>query len=174
MYTRVLKGHIAIDRLVFPIGTPGYLLDSHARLALWTVGKNYNHGTGHGVGAALNVHERPQSLSPRVGTAPFVPGMIINNEPGYYEPGAFGVRIENLLVVRPRPDLGEWLGKSFCSFERLTFIPIQTTCLDLALLQPDEIDWINTYHAEVRTKITPLLRTDRARQWLIQATQPLP
>lgn len=174
MYTRVLKGHMAIDRLVFPAGTPGYLLDSHARVALWAAGKDYNHGTGHGVGAALNVHERPQSLSPSsLNTQAFLPSMIISNEPGYYEANNFGIRIENLLIVTPQPALGNFGEKSFYGFEKLTHIPIQTRCIDLSLLTAEEVSWLNTYHQQVREKIMPLLRTKRAQQWLQTATKPL-
>lgn len=174
MYTRVLQGHIALDRMVFPSNTPGYLLDSFARAALWRSGRDYNHGTGHGVGAALNVHERPQSISPRVIDQPLLPGMVVSNEPGYYDDVAgFGIRIENLLVVTPRTELGEYNGRSFFGFERLTHIPIQTTCLDLTLMSREEIEWLNEYHAQVLRKVMPLLRTERARDWLRRATKPL-
>jgi Xaa-Pro aminopeptidase len=177
MYTRVLKGHMAIDRLVFPANTPGVLLDSHARIALWAVGQDYNHGTGHGVGAALNVHERPQSLSPRLSaTQPLVANMIISNEPGYYEAGAFGVRIENLLIVVPKTDFPAKTTnpqKEFFGFEKLTFIPIQMKCIEASLLSAEEVRWLDEYHAQVREKLLPLLRTDLAKEWLIHATASL-
>jgi Xaa-Pro aminopeptidase len=175
MYTRVLKGHIALDRQIFPEGTPGCLLDSFARQHLWQIGGNYNHGTGHGVGAALNVHEGPQRISPLIESNPqaLLPGMIVSNEPGYYEPNHFGIRIENLLLVKGRPDLPVFAGKKFICFEKLTYIPIQTKMIQRELLSKEETGWLNSYHEEVRVKLAPLLKTEHARKWLEQSTQPI-
>jgi Xaa-Pro aminopeptidase len=176
MYTRVLKGHIAIDRQIFPANTPGCLLDSFARQHLWQVGKNYIHGTGHGVGAALNVHEGPQRISPLLDNQPLLPGMIVSNEPGYYETNGttgLGIRIENLLLVVEKSEFGVFAGRKFLGFEKLTFIPIQKKMIIKELLTNDEINWINNYHSEVYNRIVPILRTDRAKEWLLVATQPL-
>eukprot|EP01036_Dinobryon_divergens_P031374 gene31374-40760_t len=161
MFTRVLKGNIGVDSRVFPTGTPGCQLDTFARTALWEVGKNYNHGTGHGVGAALNDSQ------------PLIPGMIVSNEPGYYEPGNFGIRIENLLVVVEKPELGEFGGRKFLGFDRLTHIPIAKNLLVRSLLTKQEEKWIDDYHNDVWTKVSPLLLSDRARAWLREATRPL-
>jgi len=173
MYTQVLKGHIALDRMVFPSGLPGCMLDSFARQHLWRIGKDYIHGTGHGVGAALNVHERPQRISPALFDQGLLPGMVVSNEPGYYETGKFGIRIENLLIVKEKPELGTFAGKTFVGFERLTHIPIQKKLIDVNLLDSEEKKWLNDYHAEVKDKVLPLLRTDLARRWLEDATAPL-
>jgi Xaa-Pro aminopeptidase len=173
MFTRVLKGHIGIDRSVFPAGTPGCLLDSYAREHLWRVGKDFIHGVGHGVGAALNVHEGPQKISRLLDGHALLPGMIVSNEPGYYEDGNFGIRIENLLVVVEKSDLPEFGGRKFYCFERLTHIPIQKKLMDKALMSKEEIDWVNSYHAEVREKVMPLLETERAKKWLAEATSAL-
>ena len=174
MFTRVLKGHIGIDTRVFPTGTAGCLIDSFAREHLWSIGKDFLHGVGHGVGAALNVHEGPQSISRTLAvTQPLVPGMIVSNEPGYYEDGNFGIRIENLLIVVKRDDLGEYRGRSFLGFERLTHIPIQKKMIDTSLLTDIEIKWINKYHSEVHEKVLPHLRTSTAKVWLEQACSPL-
>lgn len=129
-FTRVLRGHIALDSATFPDGTPGMALDALARTALWAVGLDYGHGTGHGVGAALNVHEGPQSISPRYGnTVGLREGMVCSNEPGYYQTGAFGIRIENLLVVRRRQTAHQMAGRSFLGFDQLTHVPIQARSL---------------------------------------------
>ena len=143
-FTRVLKGHIALAAARFPEGTTGVQLDALARAPLWQDGLDFDHGTGHGVGSYLSVHEGPQRVA-RSGNEPLLPGMIVSNEPGYYEAGAFGIRIENLLLVREDPDFPEML-----SFETLTFAPIDRRLIDTALLTPAERDWLNAYHAEVR------------------------
>ncbi len=127
-------------------------------------------GTGHGVGAALNVHEGPQRISPLVDGQGLFAGMIVSNEPGYYVENSFGIRIENLLIVVPRNDLGAFAGKGFLGFERLTQIPIQTKLLDVNLLTDAELNWLNAYHEEVKCKIKPLLKTERASKWLDAAT----
>eukprot|EP00595_Chromulina_sp_UTEXLB2642_P002670 CAMPEP_0196763400 /NCGR_PEP_ID=MMETSP1095-20130614/4019_1 /TAXON_ID=96789 ORGANISM="Chromulina nebulosa, Strain UTEXLB2642" /NCGR_SAMPLE_ID=MMETSP1095 /ASSEMBLY_ACC=CAM_ASM_000446 /LENGTH=530 /DNA_ID=CAMNT_0042116515 /DNA_START=275 /DNA_END=1863 /DNA_ORIENTATION=+ len=169
MFTRVLKGHIAIDSRVFPSGTPGCLIDSYAREHLWAIGKDFIHGVGHGVGAALNVHEGPQRISRVLDGHALLPGMIISNEPGYYETNNFGIRIENLLIVTERSDLGEFAGRKFYGFDRLTHIPIQKSLIKTDLLTNQEIKWLNDYHTQVYDKVYPLLKTDRARIWLKEA-----
>jgi Xaa-Pro aminopeptidase len=121
----------------------------------------------------LNVHEGPHRISPRVDEQGLFPGMVISNEPGYYQPNAFGVRIENLLVVVEKPLLGQFGGKAFAGFERLTQIPIQHALINHSLLDAVEIDWINTYHSEIEEVVMPLLVTDRARKWLKNAVLPV-
>ncbi|MCC5971205.1 MAG: aminopeptidase P family protein [Pararhodobacter sp.] len=164
-YTRVLQGMIAMSRARFPRGVSGAHLDALARYPLWLAGQDYDHGTGHGVGAALSVHEGPVRLS-RVSTLPLAEGMILSNEPGYYREGAFGIRIENLIVVRPAPDTGE--GRAMFEFETLTLAPIDTRLIARDLLNPPEIAWLNAYHARVLTDIGPLL-SPPARNWLTTA-----
>jgi len=170
MFTRVLKGHIGLDSRVFPSGTAGCFLDSYAREHLWAVGKDYIHGTGHGVGAALNVHEGPHRISRVLDAHPLLPGNVVSNEPGYYEDGNFGIRIENLLVVVQRQDLPEFAGRKWLGFERLTHIPIQLKLVDVSLLTATEVAWIDTYHEQIQQRVGPLLQTDRARKWLQRAT----
>jgi len=174
MFTRVLRGHIAVNTAVFPEGTPGFCIDPLARRALWQAGVDYAHGTGHGVGAALNVHEGPQGISPRHGnTQPLLPGMVVSNEPGFYAAGEFGVRIENLLVVRVDDNLPEFNGKRFLHFESLTMVPVQAKMIDPLLMAHEELAWLDAYHSRVREVVEPLLTTDRAREWLRKATAPL-
>lgn len=177
-YTSVLRGHIAIDTAVFPENTPGTLLDSFARRSLWGLGLDYRHGTGHGVGAALNVHEGPQSISPRMNAASvgLRPGMILSNEPGYYEDGEFGIRIENLLVVRPVETARSFGGQRFLGFERLTMVPISTDLLDLDQMSDEEIAWLNHYHREVYERIAPCLKERNETavlRWLERACAPI-
>ena len=170
-FTRVLKGHIALARAIFPKGTTGGQLDVLARHALWTAGLDYAHGTGHGVGSYLSVHEGPQRIGKAASTQELLPGMIISNEPGYYKAGQYGIRIENLVLVEPREIAGgegEWLG-----FETLTLAPIDRALVDLALLDDTERCWWNAYHARVAAVIGPQLDPE-ARQWLEQACAPLP
>ncbi|XP_039040416.1 aminopeptidase P2-like [Hibiscus syriacus] len=170
-FTRVLKGHIALDQAVFPENTPGFVLDAFARSSLWKIGLDYRHGTGHGVGAALNVHEGPQSISYRYGnTTPLLKGMIVSNEPGYYEDHAFGIRIENLLCVQEINTPNRYGGIEYLGFEKLTFFPIQTKLVDLSLVSNDEIEWLNNYHSHVWEKVSPLLEGP-ARQWLWNNTR---
>ncbi len=170
-YTRVLKGHIAIATARFPVGTTGAQLDTLARMPLWQAGVTYDHGTGHGVGSFLGVHEGPASISQRPITQPLLPGMILSNEPGYYKPGAFGIRIENLVVVCPVEIAGA--ERPMLGFETVTFCPIDTRPVDPALLSVEELDWLNGYHAAVREKLLPMIADAAARDWLIQATAPL-
>ncbi|XP_022719386.1 probable Xaa-Pro aminopeptidase P isoform X2 [Durio zibethinus] len=172
-FTRVLKGHIAVDQAVFPENTPGFVLDAFARSALWKIGLDYRHGTGHGVGAALNVHEGPQSISYRYGNMTALQkGMIVSNEPGYYEDHAFGIRIENLLCVQEVNTPNNYGGIEYLGFEKITFVPIQTKLVDLSLLLVEEIEWLNKYHSQVWEKVSPLLEGS-ARQWLWNNTRPI-
>ncbi|XAO71930.1 MAG: aminopeptidase P family protein [Acetobacteraceae bacterium] len=168
-FTRVLKGHIAIARAVFPVGTPGYRLDPLARYALWQAGLDYDHGTGHGVGSYLSVHEGPQNISAAPRPTPLMPGMIVSNEPGYYEPGHYGIRSENLLIVKDAPRTG---SREFLAFETLNYAPFDRKMIRPVLLSAEEIDWINAYHAKTREEISPLLEGD-ARAWLMEACAPL-
>ncbi|MDE0695353.1 MAG: aminopeptidase P family protein [Boseongicola sp.] len=168
-YTRVLQGLIAVSLARFPSGRAGRDIDALARAALWRKGLDYDHGTGHGVGACLNVHEGPQRISP-TGMASLKPGMILSNEPGHYRPGEFGIRIENLLVVRKD---GESMDKrSRLCFETLTYVPFDRRLIDARLLGPWERNWIDAYHSEVREKIGDLLSAS-ARRWLDAATETL-
>jgi len=173
-FTRVLQGNIGVDTAVFPENTPGFVLDVFARRSLWQSHRDYAHGTGHGVGAALNVHEGPQSISPRFGnTQKLEEGMVLSNEPGFYKAGHFGIRIENLLVVvaagTSAPDSG---NKKFFRFERLTHIPIEKRLIDVELMAPWELDWLDQYHRDVWHRLSPLVE-DQTLEWLRQATSPL-
>jgi Xaa-Pro aminopeptidase len=168
-YTRVLKGMIAIARAVFPKGTSGAQLDALARQSLWEIGCDFDHGTGHGVGCFLSVHEGPQRLS-KIGTTPLETGMILSDEPGYYKAGAYGIRIENLVLVEARDFThGE---RPMLGFETLTFAPIDTRPIDTSLMTESEISWLNTYHAEVEKRLSPHL-DGAAKSWLQQATRPI-
>lgn len=175
-FTLVLKGHIALARAVFPAGTTGSQLDVLARRFLWERGLDYDHGTGHGVGSYLSVHEGPQRVSKLgAGAVALKPGMILSNEPGYYRTGAYGIRIENLIVVQPVEELsGELAGaeRSVLEFEPLTLVPIDRALIERALLSDPEAAWVDAYHARVRESLSPLL-DDAARRWLEQATAPL-
>lgn len=170
-FTRVLKGHIAISTQRFPRGTKGHELDVLARRALWEVGLDYDHGTGHGVGTYLGVHEGPQNISKRAGGAELAAGMVLSNEPGYYKAGTYGIRVENLIVVTdvPAPKGAE---REMLGFQPLTVVPIDRTLIDADLLTTDERAWIDAYHAQVREILSPLLDADTA-QWLERATQAL-
>jgi Xaa-Pro aminopeptidase len=172
-FTRVLKGHIAIATARFPKGTTGTQLDSFARRALWQEGLDYDHGTGHGVGSYLSVHEGPQRISKAPNLQPLLPGMIVSNEPGYYKTGAYGIRIENLVAVQPE-DAGrsETNERDMLCFETLTLAPIDRTLVDLDLLEDDELLWLDAYHARVHETIAPLVDRDTAG-WLKQATAPI-
>lgn len=190
-YTRVLKGNIGVDRMVFPENTPGFVLDVFARKALWEAGKDYGHGTGHGVGAALNVHEGPQSISPRWGNQEFLKkGMVVSNEPGFYEDGVSGIRIENLLEITyvkddhndaynkglkegdegyPEVPVGQ---KKFLCMKKLTMIPIQKNLIVMSLMSDEELDWLDSYHAEVFQKVGPLMDKNSAGyEWLTKACE---
>tara|TARA_R110000868_G_scaffold30317_2_gene112248 strand:- start:4407 stop:6215 length:1809 start_codon:yes stop_codon:yes gene_type:complete len=147
-FTRVLKGHIGIATARFPNGTSGSQLDALARMSLWKAGLDYDHGTGHGVGSYLSVHEGPQRIS-KISSVPLKPGMIISNEPGYYKTGDYGIRIENLLVVT-EPGMIAGGERPMMGFETLTLAPIDLNCVEPNLLTADEKDWLNAYHARVR------------------------
>jgi len=164
--TRVLKGHIAIATLLFPQGATGVQLDAFARAALWRVGLDYDHGTGHGVGAYLSVHEGPVSISRTAKPVPLAVGMILSNEPGYYEPGRYGVRLENLVLVQPAEVGTE--KKPFLRFETLTLAPFDRRLIEPKLLTPDEIAWLDAYHARVLAEVGPHMEADE-REWLTQA-----
>jgi Xaa-Pro aminopeptidase len=169
-FTRVLKGHIGIATVRFPAGTTGAQLDTLARLALWQAGLDYDHGTGHGVGSFLSVHEGPARIA-KTGTVPLEPGMILSNEPGFYRTGAYGIRIENLIVVTP-PEPIEGGERPMLGFETITLAPIDLRLVEPALLTPGETGWLDAYHARVRETLSP--RLDEAdRAWLAEATRPV-
>ena len=171
-YTRVLQGTIAISRVRWPKGLSGRDLDPLARAALWLAGQDFNHGTGHGVGAFLSVHEGPQRLS-RISEVPLEAGMILSNEPGYYREGEFGIRLENLIVVEPAPNLpGGDDERTQLRFETLTFVPFDRRLIVSAMLAPGEGDWLNAYHAEVLAKIGPRL-SPAALDWCRTACAPI-
>lgn len=167
-YTRVLKGHIAIASALFPKGTTGPALDTLARKPLWDIRLNYGHGTGHGVGAYLGVHEGPQGISYYRGQGvPILEGMLTSNEPGFYKEGEYGIRIENLIVAVKANDNG-----SFLKFETLTYCPIDKNLIEKELMTSDEINWLNNYHKETFEKLSPFLNEDEKR-WLSKATEQL-
>ena len=174
-FTRVLRGHIALATAIFPKGVRGSQLDSFARRPLWEAGLDYAHGTGHGVGSFLSVHEGPQRISPAGssqsgGDEPLQAGMILSNEPGYYKAGAYGIRIENLVLVVEKPQPGA--EKEVLGFETLTFAPIERRLIVTAMLLPAELAWLNAYHVQVLAKIGPQLDADH-RAWLEAACAPL-
>jgi len=174
-FTRVLKGHIAVGRALFPDGTRGSQLDSFARQYLWQAGLDYAHGTGHGVGSFLAVHEGPQRISP-VGSSqpggdePLKAGMILSNEPGYYKTGAYGIRIENLVLVVEREIEGA--EKKVLGFETLTFAPIERNLIETSLLSPEERQWVDDYHAQVLAVVGPQLEGED-KAWLEAQCAPL-
>ena len=170
-YTRVLQGMIAISRARFPKGVAGAHLDALARTPLWQAGMDYDHGTGHGVGAYLSVHEGPQGISRRAET-PLEAGMILSNEPGYYREGAFGIRIENLIVVRAAAEVQGGDTRDMLDFETLTYVPFDRRLVDTTLLTREERAWIDAYHADTQRKIAPLL-DGAASDWLRAACAPL-
>jgi Xaa-Pro aminopeptidase len=170
-FTRVLRGHIALATARFPKGTTGSQLDVLARAPLWDAGLDYDHGTGHGVGSYLSVHEGPQRISKIGNSVALRPGMIVSNEPGYYKTGEYGIRIESLVAVVPvaAPSGGE---VTLYGFETLTLVPIDRTLVDPALLTPAELAWLDRYHARVREAIAPKVDRETAA-WLAEATRPL-
>ncbi len=177
-FTRVLKGHIAIATAVFPDGTMGGQIDAFARRPLWEAGLDFGHGTGHGVGAYLSVHEGPQRIAPPdhpSGQAlePLRAGMLLSNEPGYYKAGEYGIRIENLLLVVPHAVPGGDPERTMLAFETLTFAPIERDLIDPALLTADELLWLDAYHAKVAEIIGPLLGDGDVRHWLATKCAPL-
>ena len=169
-FTLVLKGHIAIALARFPKGTRGVDIDALARMALWQHGMDYAHGTGHGVGSYLAVHEGPQNISKR-GIQEFLPGMIVSNEPGYYRSGEFGIRIENLVIVREEMPI-DGGDQPMMGFETITLAPIDLRLIDVNMLTDDELHWLNAYHGWVKREISELVDPDVA-DWLQHATQPL-
>ena len=174
-FTRVLKGHIAIACAVFPEGTRGSQLDSFARQYLWAAGLDYAHGTGHGVGSFLAVHEGPQRISPAGssqsgGDEPLKAGMFLSNEPGYYKTGEYGIRIENLVLVERREIEGA--EKKMLGFETLTFAPIERNLIDTGLLTSGEREWVDSYHVQVLEVVGPKLDGD-ALAWLREQCRPL-
>lgn len=170
-FTRVLKGHIALATAKFPEGTSGQQLDALARKPLWEIGLDYDHGTGHGVGAYLSVHEGPQRIAKLGSAVPLKPGMIISNEPGYYKTGGYGIRIENLVAVRVETEKAE-SGKRWLGFETITRAPFDRRLIDLTLLTAAEVAWVDAYHALVWQEIAELV-DDGTRAWMKQATAPL-
>ncbi|MFA5119865.1 M24 family metallopeptidase [Zavarzinia sp.] len=170
-YTLVLKGHLALGAARFPAGTSGSQLDILARSPLWQAGLDYDHGTGHGVGSFLCVHEGPQRISKMPNTVALQPGMIVSNEPGYYKTGAYGIRIETLIVVTRLPD-PPGAEREMLGFETLTLVPYDRRLIETALLTPAEIAQVDAYHARVMSAVSPLVDA-RTRAWLAAATAPL-
>ena len=171
LFTLVLKGHIALDSMLFPPGTTGTHLDVLARQFLWQSGRDYDHGTGHGVGVFLGVHEGPQRIAKLWNATALKPGMIVSNEPGYYRDGAFGIRCENLVVVSEANDLAH--ERPMLGFEALTLVPFDRRLIDASALSAAERDWINAYHDRVAREIAPLLSDSETRAWLDAATAEL-
>lgn len=167
-FTRVLKGHIALASARFPVGTTGSQLDVLARYALWQVGLDYDHGTGHGVGAYLSVHEGPHRISKMPSSIALQPGMIVSNEPGYYKTGAYGIRIENLVAVKEVEIEGA--DRRYLEFETLTLAPIDLACVEPSLLTDTERQWLNDYHRRVRDTVGPTV-DEATRTWLDRATR---
>ncbi|XP_031972445.1 xaa-Pro aminopeptidase 1 isoform X1 [Corvus moneduloides] len=176
-FTYVLKGHIAVSAAIFPNGTKGHLLDSFARSALWDCGLDYLHGTGHGVGSFLNVHEGPCGISYKTfADEPLEAGMVVSDEPGYYEDGSFGIRIENVVLVIPAETKYNFKNRGSLTFEPLTLVPIQMKMIDVNLLTEKECNWVNEYHQKCREVVgAELERQGRheALQWLLRETEPL-
>jgi len=168
-FTRVLRGHLAIARAVFPDGATGAQIDAFARQYLWQAGLDFEHGTGHGVGSYLSVHEGPARIS-KLGTTPLKRGMILSNEPGYYKTGEYGIRIENLELVVAKEIAGA--EKPMNGFQALTLAPIDRRLIDVRLMTDDEISWLDAYHLRVRNTLRGAL-DDATRSWLDAATRPL-
>ncbi|KXL50785.1 MAG: hypothetical protein FE78DRAFT_27059 [Acidomyces sp. 'richmondensis'] len=174
-YTLVLKGHIALERAIFPKGTTGFALDALARQYLWTNGLEYRHGTGHGVGSFLNVHEGPIGIGTRIQCAevPLSVGNVISNEPGYYEDGNFGIRIENVVMVKEVKTKHKFGDKPFLGFEHVTMVPMCRKLIDVSMLSERERDWLNAYHREVLEKTSPFFKEDKiSREWLERECAP--
>ena len=169
-FTLVLKGHIALDRAVFPKGTSGAQIDAFARQHLWQAGLDFDHGTGHGIGSYLCVHEGPARIA-KSGTVPLKPGMILSNEPGYYKPGAYGIRIENLVAVK-RMETPEGGERELLGFENLTRVPLDRRLILGDILTEDERHWIDSYHRLVRQDLETQL-SGPAKDWMMAATEPL-
>jgi Xaa-Pro aminopeptidase len=163
MYTRVLIGHLNLSMIKFPIGTKGYQIDSLARFSLWENGVDFNHGTGHGVGSFLNVHEGPQSISKNYSDVELQEGMIVSNEPGFYKNGEYGIRIENLVLVKKSDT------KNFLEFETLTMFPYEENLIDKGMLNTKQKNWINNYHNTIYKNISPHISSEE-RVWLRKKT----
>ncbi|CAL8270474.1 xaa-Pro aminopeptidase 1 isoform X1 [Gadus morhua] len=176
-FTYVLKGHIAVSAAIFPNGTKGHLLDSFARAALWEAGLDYLHGTGHGVGCFLNVHEGPCGISYKTfADEPLEAGMIVSDEPGYYEDGSFGIRIENVVLVVPSKPKYNYMNRGSLTFEPLTLVPMQVKMMNTDMLTQKERDWVNDYHRQCMETVGAELRRQgrkEALDWLIRETQPI-
>ena len=170
-FTLVLKGHIALARARFPVGTTGPRLDTLARRPLWDAGLDFDHGTGHGIGSYLGVHEGPARINKSTNKVPLEPGMVFSNEPGFYLAGAYGIRIENLIAVERLADQGEG-GRTFLGFETLTLAPIDLSLVDPALLTDGEAAWLDAYHDRVRECLSPHVE-GRDADWLAAATRPI-
>ncbi|KAK4477709.1 hypothetical protein RD792_016960 [Penstemon davidsonii] len=175
-YTAVLKGHIDLGKARFPNGTTGHVLDVLARVPLWKDGLDYRHGTGHGIGSYLNVHEGegPHQISfrPAARNIPLQPSMTVTDEPGYYEDGNFGIRLENVLVVKDADTKFNFGDKGYLSFDHVTWAPYQRKLMDVSLLVPEEIEWLNSYHSNCRQILAPYLNTSEM-EWLEKATEPI-
>ncbi|KAF5451409.1 hypothetical protein F2P56_026519 [Juglans regia] len=173
-YTAVLKGHIALGNARFPNGTNGQALDILARVPLWKDGLDYRHGTGHGIGSYLNVHEGPHMISfrPQAQNVPLQASMIVTDEPGYYEDDNFGIRLENVLVIKEAGTKFNFADKGYLSFEHITWAPYQRKLIELSLLTREEIDWLNGYHSKCREILSPYLN-ESEKGWLKKATEPL-
>lgn len=173
-YTAVLKGHIALDTAVFPNGTTGHALDILARVPLWRDGLDYRHGTGHGIGSYLNVHEGPHLISfrPQARNVSLEATMTVTDEPGYYEDGNFGIRLENVLIIKEANTNFNFGGKGYLAFEHITWAPYQHKLIDVSLLSSSEIEWVNNYHLACRRTLSSLLKGEDL-EWLEKATEPL-
>ncbi|KAH7352339.1 hypothetical protein KP509_19G040400 [Ceratopteris richardii] len=173
-YTKVLQGHIALDSAIFPKGTNGHALDILARVPLWRCGLDYRHGTGHGVGAYLNVHEGPHLISfrPQARNVALQSSMTVTNEPGYYEDGQFGIRLENVMIIKEASTEFNFADKGYLAFENITWVPLQKKLIDESLLSTTEKVWIDSYHQNCRTQLSPLLSGSEL-EWLTKATEPL-
>ncbi|XP_074576589.1 aminopeptidase P1 isoform X1 [Curcuma longa] len=173
-YTAVLKGHIALDIARFPNGTTGHALDILARIALWKYGLDYRHGTGHGIGSYLNVHEGPHLISfrPHARNVALQASMTVTDEPGYYEDGNFGIRLENVLIVKQAKTSFNFGEKGYLEFEHITWAPYQKKLIDSTLLTPEEIEWLNCYHSDCREILAPYL-SEQESEWLKKATEPI-
>jgi Xaa-Pro aminopeptidase len=173
-YTAVLKGHIALGEARFPNGTNGHALDILARVPLWKYGLDYRHGTGHGIGSYLNVHEGPHLISfrPQARNVPLHASMTVTDEPGYYEDGNFGIRLENVLVIKEADTKFNFGDKGYLSFEHITWAPYQMKLIDLSLLTPEEINWVNSYHSKCKDILAPYMNESEIA-WLKKATDPV-
>jgi len=175
-FTRVLQGHIAIDTAIFPRGITSYLLDPFARAALWVDGLDFRHGTGHGVGAFLNVHEGPHGIGTRIAfnETPLQACMTVTNEPGYYEDGKFGIRIENVLLIQEVETPNNFGDRGYLGFEHATLVPIGHNLIETELLSPSEKKWVDDYHLECLAKVGPLLAAgSTGLEWLERETRPI-